>query len=144
LAQQASHILIATASVNSRLKHLKKCDSNQKKNCEKRADNSQQDPSMAEEKFHCVIVLLQVLVELRDHQSYQFPQVLQVLVDIVVGGRANEDITLHKTDKAPESFGLVLQFTEDGSQKITHALCVAVLREEKIGLLETESETLFS
>lgn len=87
--------------------------------------NSQQDPSMAEQKFHCVIMLLQVFIKLRNHHSNQFSQILQVLIDVVVGWRANKDVTLHETDKAPESFRLVLQFTKDGGQEITHALSVA-------------------
>ena len=80
---------------------------------------------MAEQKLHRVIMLLQMFIKLRNHQSNQFPQILQVFIDVIVGWRANKDVTLHETDKAPESFRFVLQFTKDGGQEITHALSVA-------------------
>jgi hypothetical protein len=80
---------------------------------------------VAEEKLHRVIVLLQVLVKLWDHQSNQFSQVLQVLVNVVVGWRAHENVALHESDEAPESLRFVLQFAKDGGEEIAHALCVA-------------------
>lgn len=80
---------------------------------------------MTEEKFHCVIVLLQMLVELWNHQSHQFPQVLQVFIDVIVGWRANENSTLHETHKAPKGLRFILQFAKNGRQEIAHSLCVA-------------------
>lgn len=84
--------------------------------------NSQQDPSVAEQKFHRIVVLLQMFVELRDHHSNQLAQILQVPVDIVVGWRAHKDGSLHEANEAPEGLRLVLQLAEDGRQEITHTL----------------------
>lgn len=80
---------------------------------------------MTEQEFHCVIVLLQMLVKLWNHQSHQFPQILQILIDVVVSWRTNENCSLHETNKAPESLRFVLQLAKDGRQEITHALSVA-------------------
>lgn len=80
---------------------------------------------MTEQEFHCVIVFLQMLVELRNHQSHQFPQVLQILIDVIVGWRANENCALHEANKAPESLRFIFQLAKDGRQEITHALSVA-------------------
>lgn len=69
-----------------------------------------------------------MLVELWKHQTHQLSQVLQVPVDVVVRWRANKYCALHEPNETPEGFRFVLQFTQNWSQKIAHALRVAELR----------------
>ena len=59
---------------------------------------------MAEQKFRSVVVLFEMFVEFRHHQPNQFPQKLQVLVDVIVRGGADENRSLHESHEAPERF----------------------------------------
>lgn len=75
----------------------------------------QQNPSVTEQKFHSIVMLLKMLVELGHHQSHQLSQELQIFINIVVSGCTYKDSTLHESNKAPECFRFVLQLAQDGS-----------------------------
>jgi len=88
----------------------------------KLALEAEEQPTVAEEQLHGVVVLLQVLVEPRQHHPDQFPQVAQVVVHVPVGGSAYEERPLHQTHEAPEGLRLVLHFAQNRCQEITHTL----------------------
>lgn len=79
---------------------------------------------MAKQQLESVLVPLQMIIKVGDHNTKQFPEVAQIPVHIGIRGCTDSDRSLHQPSEAPKSFVLVVQFDQKWCQQVRHSLGV--------------------